>query len=248
MNSPSKKTLSAVGIPTRIFRAKENLFDFIIEQLETHQISLQENSILAITSKIFSLSENQILVRNEVKSKLDLVTKEAEQVLGTYQYGTCLTIKHGILMPAAGIDESNSESQSYLLLPKDPYQSLHDLGEKLRQRFKLTNLGLIMTDSHTHPLRRGVTGIGLAHYGFKATQSYVGKSDLFGRPLQMTSINVLDALAVAAVYTMGEADESSPLALILAAGVDFTQDTSAEDIRISLDEDLYGSLLKRKSQ
>jgi F420-0:gamma-glutamyl ligase len=154
-----------------------------------------------------------------------------------------LTIKHGILIPSAGIDESNSEEGAYILFPEDPYASAEILGSALRTRFGIRRLGIIITDSHTQPLRKGVTGIGLSHWGFRATKNYVGRKDLFGREIKMTHVNALDALAVAAVYAMGETDEQRPIAVLEGTEVEFTDATSVDEIRIPVEEDLYGHLL-----
>ena len=75
-------------------------------------------------------------------------------------------------------------------------------------------LGVIITDSHTIPLRRGVLGISLAHYGFAPLKDYRGNADIFGRTLKMTQTNIPDGLAAAAVVLMGEGAERTPLALI----------------------------------
>ncbi|EPP28623.1 Gamma-glutamyl ligase family protein, partial [Chlamydia psittaci 84-8471/1] len=79
--------------------------------------------------------------------------------------------------------------------------------------------------------------------------SYIGKPDCFGRPLRMTQINLLDALAVSAVLCMGEGNEHTPIALIEdAPKITFhslptlQSDLSALDINEK--EDLYGPLLR----
>ncbi len=198
-----------------------------------------------MTSKIVSLAESAIVPRQNVPSKAELVRAECDEWIANCRYGTALTIKHGILIPAAGIDESNAKDGCYILFPKDPYASARELYLHLKSHYGLKELGVIITDSHTHPLRRGVTGIGLSHYGFKATRNLVGKNDLFGRPLAMTHVNVLDAVSVAAVYVMGESNESSPLAVVEADGVEFTEKSDASEIRIPPQEDLYSSFYKK---
>lgn len=100
-----------------------------------------------------------------------------------------------------------------------------------------------MTDSHTTPLRKGVTGVALAHWGFHPIENLVGTEDLFKKSLRMTSVNVLDALAVAAVLVMGESAESQPLALLQYPNVKFTDHDTAHEIKIPLHEDLYGPLM-----
>ncbi len=154
-----------------------------------------------------------------------------------------LTIKHGLILPSAGIDESNSATDDYILYPLDPYASAKKLGEDLRARSGFNKVGVILTDSHTTSLRKGVTGVGLAHWGFRAIRSEVGREDLFGRKLKMTAVNVLDALSVAAVLTMGESSEARPIALLQYDQIEFTSSTSPDEIKIPLEEDLYGPLL-----
>ena len=152
-----------------------------------------------------------------------------------------------MLLPSAGIDQSNSPTGDYLLFPKYPYQSLKTLWQALKTNWSLKNLGLIMTDSHTTPLRRGVTGVGIAHFGFQAVLDQKGTNDLYGRELKVTTINHVDALAAAAVWVMGEGKEQCPLAIIKGAMLNWKGDSSSKDIRISPEEDLYRPLFQKDS-
>jgi F420-0:gamma-glutamyl ligase len=236
------------AIRTRIFHANESLLSFLIECLPEGLI--KEGVIIAITSKLVSLAEGNFASKLKDDSspaarleKKALVEKEADVFLGETRHHVTLTLKHGLLMPSAGIDESNSETGEFILYPKTPYLTASELGRALRTHFKVKNLGLILTDSHSTPLRSGVTGIGLSHFGFKATRSLVGQNDLFGRPIKATQVNVLDALSVAAVFEMGESDDSCPLAIISGArGVVFTDASLPEEIQIPIENDLYFTL------
>ena len=107
------------------------------------------------------------------------------------------------------------------------------------------NLGVIITDSHTTPLRRGVTGVALAYAGIRGVKNFVGQPDLFGRLLQMTHINVVDALATASVLVMGESNERCPLAVLEYSRVEFTDQSDPRELQISLEDDLYGPILKK---
>lgn len=209
------------SIRTDIYRNNENLCHFILRHLKDHP--LRNGDILAITSKVVSLAEGRTLAKQAVKDKEDLVRQESDYFLGKGQYDCFLTIKHNMFIPSAGIDESNSEHQEYILYPQNPYRSAQLLWRLLREHFNVEELGLILTDSHTTPLRKGVTGIALAHAGFHGVTSRVGQQDIFGKPLKFTYINDADALAVMAVYSMGEANEQRPLAIIReATTVNFT--------------------------
>ncbi len=231
------------SIKTEIYRPTVKLIDFVLTSLTS--FPLQEGDVLAVTSKIVSLSEYQIIEKHTVTSKEALVRQEADFFLSGGAYDCYLTIKHELFIPSAGIDESNSENGAYILYPKDPFASAHSLWLQLKNHFSLKHLGLILTDSHTTPLRRGVTGIALAHAGFHGVTSKVGQQDLFGKPLQFTFINDADALAGMAVYVMGEANDQCPLALIRGAGsLDFTNETPTRSGLPDPSVDLYYPIFK----
>ena len=64
------KSLQVQAISTSIFSLNDNLLNFII----THISDLKENDILAITSKIVSLSEGAVVDPDTIKKK-ELVNK-----------------------------------------------------------------------------------------------------------------------------------------------------------------------------
>lgn len=201
---------------------------------------ISENSILAVTSKIVSICEGSV-ARN--KNKHDLIKQEADLILSNQKniYGIDLTIKNNILIPNAGIDESNGAGY-FILWPKDPNKSAAAIRSYLINRFKLKNIGVIITDSKTTPLKWGTTGTCLAHAGFSALNNYIGKKDIFGRKLQFTKANIADGLAAACVLAMGEGSEQTPLCLI--EDIHFVNfSLKKEDLKISLSEDLYAPLL-----
>lgn len=238
-----KKTFKVQAIETPIFRPGDHLAEFIIQALDSYKVP--EKSILVVTSKLFSLVEG-LMVKLDSEDKESLIKHESDQYIGKGVHDFHLTIKHGLLMPSAGIDQSNSPENDHLLLPRDPYKSLEDLWPVLREQWKLKQLGLLMTDSHTTPLRRGVTGVGLAHWGFKAVRDCRGELDLFDRELKVTTINNVDALSASAVWAMGEGADQCPLALIEGASLEWTDSSSHQEIQIPFKEDLYNILFEDK--
>lgn len=235
-----KNSLTITPIQTRIYRQGESLLDFIFSEIPDHY--WQENNILVISSKIISLAENRIIKKSSV-SKKDLIQQEGQHYLGEFsEHNMSLTIHHNLLMPAAGIDESNSESGDYILLPSNPFISAHNLLTKIKLQKNLNNFGLLLTDSKSNPLRHGTVGISLAYAGFTALENKIGEKDLFGRTLKITKINIVDSLSGAAVLMMGESDESSPLAIISGAKVHFKDNSSAEELYVPIDQDLYRDL------
>ena len=175
-----------------------------------------EHDIVAVTSKIISICEGNIIRNDGAVSKRELIKNQADAYLdGTAaaRHNILLTIKRNMLIANAGIDESNGGGYC-VLWPKAPQKSACDLWRYLRQTHKVKEIGVIITDSHTTPMRWGVTGVGLAWCGFDALKDYIGKPDIDGRKLHVTKANVLDGLSAAAVAVMGEGDEQTPLAVI----------------------------------
>ena len=232
--------LSVQAIQTSVFRPGDSLSDFIVSAVDSKLI--HESMVLAITSKIVSLAENRLVPRDSI-SKSDLIDREAEINLGPIGYGSILTIKEGLMIASAGVDESNSEDGSFIIYPRDPFESARKIYEELRQRWKLEKLGIVLTDSKTSPLRLGVTGVSLSYWGFCGLQSKVGHRDLFDQPLVMTKVNLADGLAAAATLVMGEADESSPLAVLSGFDLDFQTNQDAtqlrQELRVDIQDDLY---------
>ncbi len=117
--------------------------------------------------------------------------------------------------------------------------SLERLRSTLQERTGLKEFGMIMTDSRSGPLRLGVVGVSLAFAGFHPVRNQVGDLDLFGRPLKITKVNLVDSLAAAAVLMMGEANEQCPLAMICNAPLDFTESWNRADLEVRSSEDMY---------
>ena len=207
---------------------------------------IKEGSILAITSKIVAVCEGNTRSTME-KNKLSLVRQEADLYLDEEESPYSLTIKDNILIPAAGIDESNSNGR-YILWPKDSYASARRIRDMIADKYNLKDFGVIITDSKTTPLRWGTTGISIGHCGFHALKDYRKTADIFGRPMQVTVSNQVDGLAASAVLIMGEGNERTPMALIEDVSFikfDCKSPTIQEinQLKIDMDDDIYASLL-----
>ncbi|HXH55062.1 MAG TPA: coenzyme F420-0:L-glutamate ligase [Gammaproteobacteria bacterium] len=231
---------------THVVTPEESLLKIITQ----HIPHIPEKSVLVITSKILSVCQNRIISKKAIADKFQLIQQEADLYLeGDYikNYGVCLTIKNGILIPTAGIDESNSDDH-YILYPLNIQAEAEMLWKSLKEVYHCNAMGILITDSHTTPLRRGVTGIALGWCGFEPLYNYIGKPDIYGRPLRCTYMNILDSLATAAVFLMGEGNEQTPLALITDTEKIVFQDRppTEEEIKsvsIPLEEDLYAPLI-----
>ena len=229
----------------KIIPRKQNLFQVINKFIPL----LKDRSIVVITSKIVSICEGRVVKIGKVDKKR-LIEKEADYYISPEKnkYNITLTIKKNLLIPTAGIDESNGNGY-YVLWPKNPQQTANNVRKFLKNKFSLEHIGVIITDSKTTPLRWGTTGIALSHSGFSALNNYIDKPDIFGRPLHVTKANVMDALAAASVLVMGEGDEQTPLAIIEETSfIEFQErnpyQSELKELHISIKDDLYAPLLE----
>ncbi|MFA6185387.1 MAG: coenzyme F420-0:L-glutamate ligase [Candidatus Shapirobacteria bacterium] len=220
----------------------------LLEILDKSIANLKDNSVVAITSKIVSICEGSVVEIG--KSDKDLLIKnQADYYLPKKnKYNFYLSIKNNILIPSAGIDESNGNGY-YILWPKNPQDSANKIRSYLTKKFKIKNLGVIIVDSKTTPLRWGVTGVSVSYSGFNALNNYIGSKDIFGKKFEVEKVNVADALAAAAVLVMGEGNEQTPIAIIEETPfVNFkNKNPSVEELKelaITIEDDLYGQILK----
>lgn len=222
-------------IKTRIFKEGENLISFITKNIK----KVKENSVIVITSKIVALSENRTVIIKNENTKEKYIKLESEFAIKT-RY-TWLTIKDGVVMASAGIDESNANGK-LILLPKDSFLSAKKIRKVLQEKYKVKNLGIIITDSRILPLRAGVTGVALGYAGFSGIKNYIGQPDIFGRKFKVSQVDVADSLATSAVFTMGEGDERRPLAVITNAAIAFCEKVNKKELHIDIQDDMYQPL------
>ncbi|MDP2656524.1 MAG: coenzyme F420-0:L-glutamate ligase [bacterium] len=222
-------------IKTRVFKEGEDLFVFITHYFKT----LSEQSIIVVTSKIVALAEKRTAIAKNRKTKENLIRAESDVALPT-KY-VWLTIKDGIVMASAGIDESNANGK-LILLPKDSFKTAQQLRTKLRKHYGVKQLGILITDSRTVPLRAGVTGVALGYAGFRGLKEYCNKPDIFKRKFKFSRVDMADSLATSAVCVMGEGNEQQPLASITDAPISFCDTVSKKELFIDIKEDMYGPI------
>jgi F420-0:gamma-glutamyl ligase len=226
------------AIRTKIFKSGDTLLSFITSYIK----QVPENSVIVVTSKIVALSEKRVVEKKSEQDKDRIIKQESDFAMKT-KY-VWLTIKDGMVLASAGVDESNA-NWKIILLPKDSFKTASSLRKKLMKYYDVKNLGIIISDSRLLPLRAGVVGIALGYAGFKGVRDYRGLPDIFGRKLKMSRTDIADGLATAAVVLMGEGNEQQPLALITQAPIEFTNKINKDELIIDPKDDLYQPLFEK---
>lgn len=249
------------AIRTPIIKREQDLVEVLRDALDDR---LHEKDVVCVVSKVVAMEQGRVVKISDVKPSpqarqmerlryskgfedhakfAELVLQEAEAVFageGGYVY---LTLKDYAFIANSGIDLSNMLDGYAVLWPEKPWEWVKSFRQKLKARYQLDHLGVLMTDSHNTPLRRGVTGLALAYTGFEGVESQVGKPDLYGKPLQITEKAVADDLASATVLVTGEAGESTPFAVIRGAPITFThREIDPLEVFINPRVDLYAGI------
>lgn len=233
-----------IKVKTRVMMPpKDDVYNVMDEYLP----SLSEGDVLLITSKVLGIHQGMCIDMKTVADKDALIKKEADVYIERNECPgglVVLTVKDNTLIPSAGIDESNANGY-YVLWPREANKLAKEICEYLKKKFAVKKLAVIITDSHTIPLRRGLLGISIGFYGLQPLRDYNGKKDLFGRELRISKSNVVDSLASFAVILMGEGDEQTPM--VVARDVDFvefTEEEKSRELLIPIEEDIYEPLLR----
>ncbi len=238
------------AIRTPIISVGDDYKEIIARELES-QGGLEECSVVVVASKIVATAENRVVPKQsgDKAEKHALVRQEADKYLEPHasKYDIMLTIKDNWMFVNAGIDESNIED-AYLLWPEDPQRAAVELWEYLREYFEIEKLGVTLSDSKSFFLNWGVVGHAIAYCGFEPLRSYVGRKDLFGRTMQMSKSNVMQAVTTAAVLEMGEGAEQTPVGVVSNIKDITFQDhpptkEELDSLKIDIEDDVYAPLL-----
>jgi coenzyme F420-0:L-glutamate ligase len=215
------------------FKAERKSGRFDLPELveRTTEGELQDGDVLVVSSKFAAISEGRVVELETVRpgaraadlgrrfrmpSELcELVLRESDEVIGGVP-GFILTLWKGLLTPNAGIDRSNVEPGKVVLYPSDPLASAVRVSDRIRKSKGLL-VGVVVSDSRLMPTRAGTVGVALASVGVRGVKDLRGHPDLFGTPLKVTRMAYADGLCTAAQLVMGEADESTPIALVRGA-------------------------------
>jgi coenzyme F420-0:L-glutamate ligase/coenzyme F420-1:gamma-L-glutamate ligase len=160
---------------------------------------LCDGDILVITSKIVSKAEGR-LVRADRERAID-----AETVRLVAQRGQTRIVqtRHGLVLAAAGVDNSNTPPGTVALLPEDPDASARRLRKDLASRLGV-RIAVIITDTLGRPWRTGQTDAAIGAAGIVPVRDYRGQADSFGTLLEVTLAAVADEIAAAADLVKGK--------------------------------------------
>jgi len=226
--------MEVLGINTELIGVKDDLLGILERGMASSGIVLEDGDILVVSESVIATWEGRVVVLDSVApgekavalaarygkdpQEMEMILRESDHIVGGIP-GVVLTLKDGFLYPNAGVDRSNAPPGSIVLLPADPKKSATLIRKHFARRYG-KNIGVIIGDSRTHPLRLGCVGVALACDGIVPVEDVRGQHDLFGRELKITRKAVADNLVSAGQIVMGEGDEGIPAVVIRNAPVE----------------------------
>jgi coenzyme F420-0:L-glutamate ligase / coenzyme F420-1:gamma-L-glutamate ligase len=201
---------------------------------------LDDGDIVAVTSKVVSKAEGRVV---QAADREEAITAETVRVVASVtREGRTTRIvenRQGLVMAAAGVDASNTEHGTVLLLPLDPDRSARTLRAGLQERLG-ARLAVVATDTFDRPWRTGMVELAIGAAGLQVVDDLRGQLDSHGRALDITVAAVADEIACAVELVTGKTS-GRPVAVVRGLGHLLTSDDGpgAGTMRRPSHEDLF---------
>jgi coenzyme F420-0:L-glutamate ligase/coenzyme F420-1:gamma-L-glutamate ligase len=219
VTAPSLTVVALPGVPE--VRAGDDLAALVVPLLREvawpdGSTGVRDGDVVVVTSKVVSKAEGRVVAADD---REDAITSETVRVVASRvtPHGPLRIVetRHGFVMAAAGVDASNTEPGTVVLLPLDPDAS----ARALRRAWGAATgarLGVVVTDTFGRPWREGLTDNAVGVAGLVVLDDHRGRVDAQGRTLESTITAVADEVASAADLVKGKA---SGLAIAVARGL-----------------------------
>ena len=203
----SLEIIALAGLPE--VRSGDDVAELIALAVRRSGFELRDRDILVVTSKIVSKAEGRARAAD---TRAAAIAAETVRVVSRRGDTVIAQTRHGFVMAAAGVDASNTETGTLLLLPEDPDASAAHIRKGLRDRLGL-NVGVILSDTFGRPWRIGQTDLAIGMAGIRPAIDYRGQFDQHGNRLEVTHIAVSDEIAAAGDLVKGKL-AGTPVAVV----------------------------------
>ncbi len=217
-------------------RPGDDLAGILADALAPHEPA--DGDIVVVTSKVVSKAEGRV---RPAEDRERAITEESVRLVASRAHpgGITRIVEHrtGLVLAAAGVDASNTDEGTILLLPLDSDASALAIATHLRERFG-ARIGVVVSDTLGRAWRNGQTDVAIGAAGIRVLEPLGGTLDAGGRPLLVTAPAVADEIAGAADLVAGKAD-GVPAVLVRGLGRhvgDLTEPGASRLVRRSGDD------------
>ena len=219
--------------------AGANLAALLLEAMDELDETILDGDVIVVTSKVVAKAEGRVVPFDGTdEAKLALIEAESRRILRRRGTLRITETHHGFVNANAGVDLSNTEPGTAVLLPVNPDRSARRLRSALH-RHRGVDVGVVVTDTFGRAWRHGVTDVAIGAAGLRAVLDLRGTLDATGRTLEATEVAIADEIAGAANLVLGKA-AGTPFARL--RGLDptyFGRGSVASDIIRPVNGDLF---------
>ena len=219
--------------------AGANLAALLLEAMDELVETILDGDVIVVTSKVVAKAEGRVVPFDGTdEAKLALIEAESRRILRRRGTLRITETHHGFVNANAGVDLSNTEPGTAVLLPVNPDRSARRLRSALHRR-RGVDVGVVVTDTFGRAWRHGVTDVAIGAAGLRAVLDLRGTLDATGRTLEATEVAIADEIAGAANLVLGKA-AGTPFARL--RGLDptyFGRGSVASDIIRPVNGDLF---------
>src|SRR5690606_18817096 len=174
----------------------------------------RDGDIVVGTAKIVSKAEGRI---RKAASRSEAIERETVRVVARRGETVIAQTRHGLVMAAAGVDASNTERGTVLLLPEpaaaaarrrrrlprrrrgvDGGVLVASTGRRRRPDRRGGGVGGLASDALGRPWREGLVDVAIGAAGVRPLEAHRGRTDAYGNPLVATVTALADEIAAAA--------------------------------------------------
>lgn len=160
---------------------------------------LADGDVVCVTSKVVAKAEGRL----RHQDREEAITEETVRVVARRGPTRIVENRLGLVMAAAGVDASNTEPGTVVLLPVDPDVSARRLREDVQEQ-RGRNVAVVVTDTAGRAWRAGQTDLAVGVAGIEPLEVLDGEVDGYGNRLQVTAPAVADELAGVAELVTGK--------------------------------------------
>src|SRR5258708_24811123 len=207
------------GLPE--IRPGDDLARLILGAVRMQDFRVAAGDVFVIAQKIVSKAEGRIVSLDSISPSaraakwgqewgkdprvIELVLRESKRIIRMERGVIIAETSHGFVCANAGVDLSNADEGSAILLPIDPDASARALQTRLCESLG-ADIGIIISDTFGRPWREGLVNVALGVAGVGSLIDYRGERDANGKLLQATIIAIADELASGAELVMCKSD------------------------------------------
>jgi coenzyme F420-0:L-glutamate ligase/coenzyme F420-1:gamma-L-glutamate ligase len=210
-----------------------------------------DGDVLVLAHKVVSKAEGRVVRLDDVTPgeraraiagehgkdprHAQVVLDESADVLRAERGVLICRTRHGFVCANAGVDASNTEPGTLVLLPHDPDESARDLRRRINPR-----AAVVIADSFGRAWRHGQADVAIGVAGLRPLDDWRGRRDGAGNDLRATWIAVADQAASAADLARTK-DSREPAVVVKGLGRFVTTDDGpgAAALVRPRDEDLF---------